>query len=296
METYMKSTMTEKQEQSRQNISGKVDKGDEGGSGSGGEGGGSSLDKIIKASPKITARYEEITATIIASASIEAPGKLVKMELIKNEQILTKETKTENLEKDQTFNVKEYGAGWYKVKITAKVGEKERVKNAWVRAINLDKAIDKPDITIEPVSPNGEGSWYKRTIDKQTEVDKETEIKVIISTTNNKAECIYYKAIGGHNETREEENPVAGKIAEFTMKESGITMITARVGAGGNSSLPSTKTIKLDNIKPEILEGEEGITIIPTPRRSRQFRKKLDKFRRKNKYKSDRQRRRKPEK
>lgn len=52
-----------------------------------------------------------------------------------------------------------------------------------------------PDITLEPASPNGEGSWYKRTVDKETEVETETSIKVTISTSNNLAERIEYTAI-----------------------------------------------------------------------------------------------------
>ena len=60
--------MMEKQEQSRQNLSGKVDKEDEKGSGSGE--GGSTLDKILASSPKITARYEQILATVKAKAEI----------------------------------------------------------------------------------------------------------------------------------------------------------------------------------------------------------------------------------
>ncbi len=73
--------------------------------------------------------------------------------------------------------------------------------------------------------------------------------------------------IGGHSEIREEENPVSGKTAEFwiTEEESGITTITARVGIGKYASKPVTKTIKLDNIKPEIT----NVSLTPTPRNSR---------------------------
>lgn len=69
---------------------------------------------------------------------------------------------------------------------------------------------------------------------------------------------------GGYNETRE-ENPVKGKKVEFTITQSGITTITARVGIGNYSSSQIKKQIKLDNIKPEITK----ITLAPTPRKSR---------------------------
>ena len=96
---------------------GKVDPGDVGKDPE--EGGESNLDKYIKASPKITARYEQVIATIKAKAEIEAPGKLAKVELIYQDKVIDKETKTSNLTEEISFNVKQYGTGWYKVRATA---------------------------------------------------------------------------------------------------------------------------------------------------------------------------------
>ena len=41
------------------------------------------------------------------------------MELIYKGQVLEKETRTERLTEEQDFYVKDYGIGWYKVKVTS---------------------------------------------------------------------------------------------------------------------------------------------------------------------------------
>ena len=59
--------------------------------------------------------------------------------------------------------------------------------------------------------------------------------------------------MGAHTDTEHtEENPVAGNTVSFTITESGNTTITARTIAGNYTSNPSTETVQLDNIKPEI--------------------------------------------
>lgn len=49
------------------------------------------------------------------------------MELIYKGEIIEKETRKENLTEEQEFYVKDYGIGWYKVKVTA---ENRKVKNS----------------------------------------------------------------------------------------------------------------------------------------------------------------------
>lgn len=49
------------------------------------------------------------------------------MELIYKGETLEKETKTTGLTEEQTFYVKDYGTGWYKVKVTA---ENRKIKNS----------------------------------------------------------------------------------------------------------------------------------------------------------------------
>lgn len=128
--------------------------------------------------------------------------------------------------------------------------------------------MEAPKIELEPEKPKT--IWYKRTKVEGKETEVDTKVKVTISTDCKVAEYIHYTAIGAHNEKRDETNPVGkNEKIEIFIEESGITTITAITVAGEYMSPKSTEVIKLDNIKPEILEGEEGIKITPTPRRIR---------------------------
>lgn len=163
---------------------GKVDKGDEDGE--------SAIDKYLKSAPKITARYEQLITTIKAKAEIEAPGKIAKVELIYQDKVIDKETKTSNLTEEINFNVKQYGTGWYKVRAVAENG---KIRNTWVEVERLDPSLTAPEITVEPVKPNGEVSWYKRVENNDTGTDTEIKVKVTISTNNNIVEGIKYTSI-----------------------------------------------------------------------------------------------------
>ena len=70
---------------------------------------------------------------------------------------------------------------------------------------------------------------------------------------------------GGYNEIKDEKTPIIGGRAEFIVEQSGITNITASVGIGKYASSTITKTVRLDNIKPEIT----NVNLTPTPRKSR---------------------------
>ena len=146
---------------------------------------------MIKALPKVTARYDEASGKIIASASLEG-GSIQKIELIYKEQILENETRTTDLNKEQNFDARKYGPGWFKVKVT---GNNGKIKNAWVKVSNLSKSIKAPTITLEPAKPNGENGWYKKTKEEGKETEIDTKIKVIITANNADAEYIYYTAI-----------------------------------------------------------------------------------------------------
>ncbi len=89
-----------------------------GGTGTGGEG-GSNLDKFLKATPTITARYVEAKATIYAKASIEAPEEIKKIELIYKGEVVATKTEADRLTEEQTFDVKNIGIGLYTVRATA---------------------------------------------------------------------------------------------------------------------------------------------------------------------------------
>ncbi len=148
------------------------------------------LEETLKSYPKIDATYSEETGKITASATVEN-GTIEKMELIYKGSVIEKETKTENLGKEQTFDARQYGPGWYKIKVTASNG---KWRNKWVKASNLDVSIKQPTIIIEPAEPNGDNGWYKRTKEEGKDTEIETKVKVTIQANNSDADCIYYTA------------------------------------------------------------------------------------------------------
>ena len=171
------------------------------------------------------------------------------MELIYKGEVLEKETRTSGLEKEQRFEIEKYGTGWYKVRATADNG---KTKIAWVKAINLSEALTIPIVTYEPEKPNGENGWYKGE-----------KVEVKIETNSPSAKEIHYTLTGANAETG--EKVVQGKTASFDITKSGITEIRIWAEDGrGYQSKEVARTIKLDNINPEIselkLEGTKGET------------------------------------
>lgn len=73
----------------------------------------------------------------------------------------------------------------------------------WVKVTNVKDGLIAPVIEAEPVNPNGEGKWYKRT-----EKDEANKVKVTITSNSESTYAIQYIASGAHNEKHDETNPV----------------------------------------------------------------------------------------
>ena len=107
-------------------------------------GGEEGLDKILESYPKIEGRYEKSIASVLATASI-AKGKIAKIELIYKGEVIEKETRTSNLEKEQRFEIKEYGTGWYKVRATA---DNRKNKNSMDKSDKRNRCINNTSSNI----------------------------------------------------------------------------------------------------------------------------------------------------
>ena len=190
--------------------------------------GESGLDKVIASYPKIEVRYEQNTESILGKASIEE-GEIVKIELIYKGKVLEKETRTVDLDKEQKFEVKEYGTGWYKVRATS---DKGKTKIATVKATKISGVLKKPEVTFEPDKPDGENEWYK------------TEGKVVIKveTDSPSAKEIHYTLSGANAEG---EKIINGTKGSFEISNSGITsMVIWTENGNGHQSKEVIKNLR----------------------------------------------------
>lgn len=205
------------------------------------------LEEILKSYPQVEARYEISVASIFATARIEK-GNIAKIELIYKDEVLEKETRTSDLNKEQRFEVEKYGTGWYKVRATS---DKGKVGIAVVKATNISDALKIPNVTYIPEKADGENGWYKGE-----------KVEVKIETDSPLAKEIHYTLSGAETEG---EKIVQGTNASFEITKSGITEMRIWAEDGrGYQSKEAKETIKLDNVEPEIskleLTGTKGET------------------------------------